>query len=435
MGNTPEAGEASKQYLDMSDEDFLNINSPEGDSATEDEGDAPAVTAEEAAAQTGDAVASSEAAATGTTDTEAGTAADDQSSTTSESAAGDNAATDGNPAGSSDQPGSQPEAKDPANAAQTDAKPGDKPAASGDKPAESGDKPGDKVTKPEPVKDETKPVDYEAFFKQVMTPFKANGRTIELRTPEEAIRLMQMGAGYGRKIQDLQPHLKVLRMLEKNDLMDEERLSFLIDVNQKNPDAIKKIIKDSGIDPLDLNINDNVDYAPKSHAVSDQEMAFNEALDDVKSHPSGNETLRTINQTWDQVSKQALGDNPKILSVIQEQRDSGIYDQIVAEIDRQKMLGTIPHSAPFLQAYTIAGDHLQATNGFKVKANPTQPEVTPQPQVIATRTAAPKAQVQNGDKAAAAASPKTNPANKAATAVNPLEMADDDFLKTFQGRI
>lgn len=429
MGNTPEAGEASKQYLDMSDEDFLNINSPEGDSATEEEGDAPAETAEETAAQTGDAAASSEAAAaTGTTDAEAGAAADDQSSTTPESAAGDDAATDGNPAGSSDQPGSQPEAKDPASPAQTDAKPGDKPAAAGDKPA-------DKVTKPEPVKDETKPVDYEAFFKQVMTPFKANGRTIELRTPEEAIRLMQMGAGYGRKIQDLQPHLKVLRMLEKNDLMDEERLSFLIDVNQKNPDAIKKIIKDSGIDPLDLNINDNVDYAPKNHAVSDQEMAFNEALDDVKSHPSGNETLRTINQTWDQVSKQALGDNPRLLSVIQEQRDAGIYDQIVAEIDRQKMLGTIPHSAPFLQAYTIAGDHLKATNGFKVKANPTQPEVTPQPQVIATRTAAPKAQVQNGDKAAAAASPKTNPANKAATAVNPLEMADDDFLKTFQGRI
>ncbi|RRY03823.1 hypothetical protein [Brucella anthropi] len=431
MTGKSETGATSEQYLEMSDEDFLNMNSPAGDDAPAEAGDAPTQTAD----QTADEAASAEAAAAVNTDPDAGASTDDQPSSAAEPVAGDDAAAVGDPSGSGDQPGSKPEAKDPASEAKAAAEAGDKPAAAGEKPGEPGDKSGDKGTKPEPVKDEAKPVDYEAFFKQVMTPFKANGRTIELRSPEEAIRLMQMGAGYGRKIQDLQPHLKVLRMLEKNDLMDEERLSFLIDVNQKNPDAIKKIIKDSGIDPLDLNINDNVDYAPKSHAVSDQEMAFNEALDDVKSYPSGNETLRTINQTWDQVSKQALGDNPKILKVIQEQRDSGIYDQIVAEIDRQKILGTIPHSTPFLQAYTIAGDHLQATNGFKVKANPTQPEVTPQPQVIATRTAAPKAQVQNGDKAAAAASPKTIPANKAATTVNPLEMADDDFLKTFQGRI
>ena len=51
---------------------------------------------------------------------------------------------------------------------------------------------------------------------------------------------MQMGAGYGRKLQDMQPHLKTLRMLEKNNLLDEGKLSYLIDLDQKNPDAIKK---------------------------------------------------------------------------------------------------------------------------------------------------------------------------------------------------
>lgn len=414
MGNTPEAGAASKQYLDMSDEDFLNMNSPEGGDAPEELGETPAQTADQI----------EEAAAPVAQEPEAGASADDQPSTVVEPAAGDIAATDGNPAGTGDQPGSPAEAKDPASEVKADAKPGDKPVES-----------GDKVTKPEPVKDEAKPVDYEGFFKQVMTPFKANGRTIELRSPEEAIRLMQMGAGYGRKIQDLQPHLKVLRMLEKNNLMDVDRLSLLIDVNQRNPDAIKKIVKESGIDPLDLNMEDNTPYAPRSHAVSDKEMAFFTALEEVQSNPTGEATITTINQTWDSESKKVLWESPELLSVIQSQRDNGIYDQIVSEIDRRKLLGEIPASTPFLQAYKTAGDHLTATNGFKVPANPTQPEVTPQPQVIATRTAAPKAQVQNGDKAAAAASPKTNPANKAATAVNPLEMADDDFLKTFQGRI
>src|SRR5690606_14448580 len=105
------------------------------------------------------------------------------------------------------------------------------------------------------------------------------------KTPEEAIRVMQLGAGYGRKLQDMQAHMKTLRMLEKNNLLDESKLSFLIDLEQKNPEAIKKLNKDSGIDPLDLNMDDNANYRPTNHSVSDTEVAFNEALKDVAAQP------------------------------------------------------------------------------------------------------------------------------------------------------
>lgn len=304
-----------------------------------------------------------------------------------------------------------------------------------EKPAEqkANDKPKDEA-KPDAEKAKTeaepeKKVNYEDFFKKVMAPFKANGREIKLETPDEAIRLMQMGAGYGRKLQDLQPALKTLRMLEKNDLLDEGKLSFLIDINNKNPDAIKKLIADSGIDPLDLNIGDNVSYTPTNRSVSDKEMVFQDTLKDIESHEGGQETIRIVNQTWDKESKSALWDQPQLLTIIQSQRENGVYDQIVAEMDRQKLLGTIPNNAPFLQAYKLAGDKL-----FPQAPVQTQSGDTPQPQVIATRTAAPKAQVQNGDKAAAAASTKSS-TRKAGVTVNPLEMADDDFLKQFEGRL
>ena len=45
------------------------------------------------------------------------------------------------------------------------------------------------------------PPNYEEFYNQIMTPFKANGKMISLKTPDEAIKLMQMGANYTRKIQ------------------------------------------------------------------------------------------------------------------------------------------------------------------------------------------------------------------------------------------
>ena len=90
---------------------------------------------------------------------------------------------------------------------------------------------------------ESEKTDYEAFYKEVMTPFKANGKLIELRNPAEAVQLMQMGANYTRKMQAIQQHRKVLTMLENNGLLDEGKLSFLIDIEKKNPDAIQKLVK------------------------------------------------------------------------------------------------------------------------------------------------------------------------------------------------
>lgn len=403
--------EKSKDFLGMSDEDFLKINAP-GD----------------------------EAVTTATTESSASAAAGDEGKekkTGEEAKPGEGAPATDNQAAADDagkaKDTKQEEKKDDTSVAA--GKVADGAVASG--PGSNDKAQGATDTKVADKAAAAVTPDYKGFFEQVMKPFKANGKTIELKTPEEAIRLMQQGAGFGRKIQDMQPHLKTIRMLEKAELLDPEKLSFLIDINNKNPDAIKKLIKDSGIDPLDLNTGDNVSYSPTNHAVSDKEMAFQSALEDVKSAPGGLETLTHVNQKWDPQSKSALWDSPELLRVIQSQRETGVYDQIDAEIDRQKMLGMIPHNAPFLTAYKLAGDHLVTTKGFKAPAAGTTsdagPGVTPTP--LATRVEAPKATVSNGDQAAAAAATKTVVSKGAKVTVNPLNMPDDEFLKQFAGRL
>lgn len=292
--------------------------------------------------------------------------------------------------------------------------------------------PKDKTT-PEQVKEP----DYKSVYDKLMTPFKANGKEIKLNNVDEAIRLMQMGAGYGRKLQDLQPHLKTIRMLEKNNLLDPAKLSFFIDLDKKNPDAIKKFIKDSGIDPLDLNTDDNVSYRPTNHSVSDSEMSFKNALDEVLTSPSGKETVQIINTEWDKKSKEALWESPEILGVIQSQRDNGLYAQITAEIDRQKLLGHIPPNTPFLAAYKTAGDLLVTENRLLLPTTDDliiTPALSKEPTVIETRVETIKSQVSNSDKAEAAASSKAS-ARKATEIRNPLEMPDEEFLKQFNGRL
>lgn len=275
-------------------------------------------------------------------------------------------------------------------------------------------------------------IDYKAAYERLTTPFKANGREIQVKDVDDAIQLMQMGANYTKKMQELQPHKKLLLMLQNNNLLDEGKLAFYIDVEKKNPEAIKKLIKDSGIDPLDIDINTASAYVEGGHRVSDAEVTFNTALEDLSSKPGGTELLAAIDKTWDPVSKQAAWDNPDILAIIHEQQVAGIYGQIVAEMDRQKTLGKIPATTPFIRAYKEVGDELLKANSL-TGSPATTPVPTP-PKVLATRIAAPKSPVTNGDKAGAAASTRAAPV-VAQTQPNYLAMSDDEFMKSMEGRL
>lgn len=286
---------------------------------------------------------------------------------------------------------------------------------------------------------QTAAVDYEQFYKRVMAPFKANGKTIELRSPEEIIQLMQMGANYTRKMQDIQPHRKTLLMLENNQLMDPDKLSFLIDLNNGDPKAIQKLLKDKGVDPMSIDTSEDSNYLGGNHKVSDAEANFRTALSDLGSTEEGKQTLQHVNSTWDQASKEVLWNEPQLMAVIHGQRENGIYYRIATEVNRLKTLGQIPAGTSFIHAYKLVGDDMQSQGKFDdlVKSSPAGSTQTETPAVqtpVVTRVAAPKPAVANGEQASAAASTRSTP-GKAEKLVNPLAMSDDEFLKHMSNRV
>jgi hypothetical protein len=314
-------------------------------------------------------------------------------------------------------------------------------------PASEEDKDGDKA---EPKPDEGKAADAEpkadAEDKQpesptfaVPTEFTANGKTVKLKNESEAISLMQMGANYTKRMQELAPHRKVVMMLQDNELMDEGKLSLLIDASKGNPDAIKQLIKDANIDPLDIDTNDNTTYTSTNHTVTEEQEKFRIAVEDLGSTDSGKETIVAVS-TWDQTSKDAVWQSPEIMATIHEQRESGVYSLISDEVDRRMTLGQIPNGTPFLEAYKDVGLEManeaqaQADNSGSAESGVKTDVGRPAPKVVTTRVAEPKAPAANGDKAAAAAATRAAPAT-AKTAVNHLSMSDDDFIKQMEGRV
>lgn len=269
---------------------------------------------------------------------------------------------------------------------------------------------------------------YKEGYEKLMAPFKANGKVITPRSPEEAISLMQMGANYTRKMQELKPYRKVMLMLQNNGLMDEDKLSFLIDLDKKNPEAIKKLLKDSGTDPLDFNPDEEINYQSGNHRVTDTEADFATEIDDLKSTQEGQATLGVIGSTWDAASKDALYQNRGLLQAIHEQRENGIYDTIANEVNRLQMLGQIPVGTPFIQAYNHVGNLLAQQGAFNRVAKPEPVQaVKPVVQPV-VRVAQPKQTLANSEQAKAASLNRAA-TRKATPIVNPLAMSDEDFAK------
>lgn len=263
--------------------------------------------------------------------------------------------------------------------------------------------------------------DYEELYKRVIAPFKANGREVTPQSVEEVIQLMQMGANYTRKMQDIAPYRKVLTMLQNNELLDEDKLSFLIDLNKKDKVAIQKLLKDAELDPLDIDTSEEVNYVAGNHRVSNEEVALNGVLEDVLATPTGAETVQVISQQWDQASKEIIWKDPSIVNVINQQRANGIYDKIVSEIERQRIFGAVPYNMPFIDAYRAVGQKMNEAG-----------MLNPEPVGRTSTTHPPK--VSNNNRAKAASTTRSIP-RKTNAGIDPLSLSDDEFLEFMAGRV
>jgi len=267
----------------------------------------------------------------------------------------------------------------------------------------------------------SKELDYKAEYEKLIAPFRANGKDIQVHNVSDAITLMQQGANYNKKMSGLKPNLKLMKMLENNELLDENKLSFLIDLNKKNPEAVQKFIKDSGIDPLDIDTEKETEYTPSTYTVDDTEVELDAVLDEIRDTQSFNETIDVISNKWDASSKKVLLKEPKIISVINNHIANGIYGQISGVVENERMLGRLQGLSD-LEAYKKVGDAIQSVGGFAGQA-PIQQEG----QVPVT----PKAQddPKLKDRKRAASSTKSAPSKKVDPNFNPLSMSDEEFEK------
>lgn len=289
-------------------------------------------------------------------------------------------------------------------------------------PSQAVDKPADKAG--ESVVVAPIPVDYKAEYERLLKPFKANGRDVSVTSVDDALSLMQMGANYNKKMAGLKPSMKILKLLENNGLLDENKLSYLIDLDKKDPLAINKLVQDSGLNPMDLDAAKAGEYRPKTRTVDEREMELDTVLDDIQSTPTYTRTLEVVSKKWDGPSKQIVAAQPQLLKVINDHMSSGIYDLITAEIESQRMFGRLDGLSD-IDAYRKVGDAIQARGGFNDLGS-SQSKSAAAPVVVQPK---PKVEDEalNNKRRAASSTPAA--VVTAPGTFNPLGLSDEEFAK------
>jgi hypothetical protein len=267
----------------------------------------------------------------------------------------------------------------------------------------------------------------------MLAPFKANGKEVAVNSVDDAIALMQMGANYNKKMAALKPNLMLLKLLESNGLLSEEKISYLIDLTKKDPGAINKLVKDSGLDPLELDADKAAGYKPTVRKIDEREVELDAVLDEIQTTPSYQRTIEIVSKEWDGPSKQVIADSPGLLRLINQHVQAGIYDLINTEVERERMFGRLQGLSD-LQAYKQVGDAVQARGGFDHlgQAPQGQPN-TPKPAVVVPNTLK-EEEERLKDKKRAASSPKPAAATTTPKDFNPLSMSDAEFSKLAQSR-
>lgn len=263
--------------------------------------------------------------------------------------------------------------------------------------------------------------DYQAFYEKLTKPFKANGREIQVQNADDMIALMQQGANYSKKMAQLKPNLALMRTLEQHGLNDADKITYLIDLYNKQPEAIAKLVKEADIDLYSFDTDQAEQYTPKT--VVNEPSALEDTITELYgNHETFKDVVTDITTLWDKESKAIVSDNPEILRVMAKQADEGIYQQIMSAIDYEKMLGRLS-GIPFLHAYEQVEARILQAN---------QPTPKQEQGFTAPRPQANQEHVSNQNQAQKqrASVPKGS-ASQSNAGFDPLKLSDEEFLKFY----
>lgn len=218
----------------------------------------------------------------------------------------------------------------------------------------------------EATEPETTEIDYKAFYESVTKDFKASGKVMPgVKDPEKFIKALQMATDYALKTAAIKPALKRVKLLE--DVSDAE-FEEMLDFRKRNPEVIKKALKDANLDPIDLDM-EHVNYVPQQRVPSDAEYEYREVVEDLAKDAKFTDTRNVILNELDSKSKEMVLTDTRVLKALHAEVASGRFEQIQAQAVQLRTFGNIPSDVPDLELFASIAKQMDENSGKINKSN------------------------------------------------------------------
>ena len=274
---------------------------------------------------------------------------------------------------------------------------------------------------------ETTQIDYKAFYETVTQDFKASGKTMPgVKEPEKFIKALQMATDYALKTAALKPALKRVKMLEE---VSDEELAEMLDFKKRNPEVIKKALKEANIDPLELDM-DKVNYVPQVQIISDSEYDFRETVDELSKDVKFNDTRQLILSGLDAKSKELALTDTIVLKALHQEVSSGRIEKIQAKALELRTFGSVPSHVSDIELFAGIARQMDQESSTITQSNPSavSAQVTSNTQTKQV-TNEPNPELED-KKARAGIQTKTQ--TKVVKKYDPTKLSDDEFLKLLE---
>lgn len=226
-----------------------------------------------------------------------------------------------------------------------------------------------------------------AFFDKVTAEFNANGKSYKIENAEDVTRLMQMGLNYHQKMAAMKPNLKLVKALNDAGISSVDQLGHLLDLHAKKPEAIAKLVQDSGLDTYEFE-EQAKSYVPTVPNVNDATINFELVAQELESNPNFGTLVQHMGN-FDEATKKHIFENPDVMRTLTDHIAHGYFDKIVAQYDVAQSLGRT-RGMSFLQAYEAIGQQLfgqqQQQQVVPQAVTPTAVAPQPVPVPVATKT-------------------------------------------------
>lgn len=276
---------------------------------------------------------------------------------------------------------------------------------------------------------EEEDIDYKAFYDEVTAPIRADGRDFSIKSSSDLRNLVSKGLDYTQKTQQIAPYRKTLAFLRDNNALDDTKLSYMVDLLNKDEKAVKQLIREMTAEPKEegkqkLELYDldpeQEDESQRYHfqnknTITDEQLNFRETFDEVNASEGGNAFLNKINQKFDSSSLDYLYQNPQAIKLLYQADRAGQFDQIMDKMQYNDM---------------IHPENVQRDNTITrfMKTGQSMPELFPQNQQPTQQQVVQQRQQQNRVKSASI--PRAS-GGKSRNFVDPLDMSDEEFKAQF----